>query len=196
MQVEHKSSGVRALFTDSLALAAQAATLLAAKNPDTAVIRVLRVTANRSYHDCVRRIAKESAPKNLFTLWIRENVVVCGTFDKPFDPERDTLEQLLESTPFDRARHFRTFTNARTTLAPENSAAIGRARGKTGAKVAATKKEIIRFLQNRAPEKFRSKHKLNGSLAHVAKRNTKPGLIAIVSALKHEHGITMDSARD
>lgn len=64
--------------------------------PGAMIIRVIRVTANDSWEDCVRSIAtKQDVPNNIYTLWICEDVPMCGRFN-PLNPSLSAIEQLLD----------------------------------------------------------------------------------------------------
>lgn len=57
---------------------------------------VIRVTANESWSDCVRSIAtQDDLPSNVYTLWIREDIGLCGRFN-PLNPDMSLVEQLLD----------------------------------------------------------------------------------------------------
>ena len=70
-------------------------------------IRILRATGNASYHSAIRKVAEESASgsshrsSSLFALWIREDVLMCGTFNRQPRPGMSLVQQLLDTRPFD-----------------------------------------------------------------------------------------------
>eukprot|EP00933_Yihiella_yeosuensis_P084141 TRINITY_DN98538_c0_g1_i1.p1 TRINITY_DN98538_c0_g1~~TRINITY_DN98538_c0_g1_i1.p1 ORF type:complete len:460 (+),score=79.02 TRINITY_DN98538_c0_g1_i1:99-1382(+) len=63
------------------------------------VLRILRATGNQSYHQTVSKVHDDHATgkclHNVFTLWIRENVTMCGYFDQPFSASEPLKPQLL-----------------------------------------------------------------------------------------------------
>lgn len=91
-------SGVSTFMSDNMKMVAEVGNMVAREHPSNVLIRVIRVTANESWSDCIRSIATEvNVPSNVYTLWIREDVPspICGSFN-PLDSEMSLVEQLLD----------------------------------------------------------------------------------------------------
>jgi len=94
--IKNRASGSSAFMSDHMKLVAEMGEMIAQANPGNIVIRVIRVTANESWADCVRSIATQhDLSSNVYTLWIREHVAICGSFN-PLNPEMSLVEKLLD----------------------------------------------------------------------------------------------------
>ena len=95
----HAGADSRASFSGATSLTAYLAEGAAnACKHDGVVVRVLRATGNRSLKQPIADILKERDTKraeNVFTLWIREDITVCGKFDTPYNPKKPLKEQLF-----------------------------------------------------------------------------------------------------
>jgi hypothetical protein len=100
MMARNRKTGTFAFTSDSIALVAELGEAMAKNHPTCMVVRVLRPTANSSYTEVIRDIASKSSPDNLFTLWIREEVFMCGSF-KPLRSDQSLIEQILDTREFD-----------------------------------------------------------------------------------------------
>ena len=99
--IKNRVSNTCVFATDNLEMVAAIAERLAADRPDEMVIRVLRVTANESWHDIIRKIATTSSvPDNFYTLWIRENIPTVGCFNPPREGQ-SLVQQLLDRERLD-----------------------------------------------------------------------------------------------
>jgi len=101
--VNHKISGVIAVWSESMEVVADLANECAQLRPDTLVLRVLRATGNANNHEEIREVVSQKSPDNVFTLWIREDVPTCGKFTRPLNPSDSLLTQLLDANPLDFA---------------------------------------------------------------------------------------------
>mmetsp|Transcript_26075 Transcript_26075/g.42616 ORF Transcript_26075/g.42616 Transcript_26075/m.42616 type:complete len:584 (-) Transcript_26075:100-1851(-) len=95
IQVQHESSFITSVWADNMQVVAELAEAIAQKRKDCIVVRVIRVTGNRSYHEIVRELATRKDSHNIFTLWIRESLCMCGKFN-PLDQKKALVEQLLD----------------------------------------------------------------------------------------------------
>jgi len=94
--VKNRVSGTSFFMSDDMKLVADMSEIIAHENPGNIVIRIIRVTANESWSDCVRSIAtQDNLSSNIYTLWIREDVALCGRFN-PLNPDMSLVEQLLD----------------------------------------------------------------------------------------------------
>ncbi len=94
--IKNRVSGTSVFMSDHMQLVAEVGKVIAEANLGQTVIRVIRVTANESWSDCVRSIAtQDDLPSNVYTLWIREHVPFCGRFN-PLNPDMSLVEQLLD----------------------------------------------------------------------------------------------------
>ena len=95
--IKNRVSDTSVFMSDYMELVAEIGEAIAEANPRNIVVRVLRITANESWSDCVRRIAtRTDLPSNLYSLFIREEVALCGSFN-PLDPDKSLVEQLLDT---------------------------------------------------------------------------------------------------
>eukprot|EP01083_Nonionella_stella_P146291 459961_1 len=78
--VSNRMSGARAIFADNITFVADIGEEMAKSNRDRFILRILRVTGNKSYRDSIQRIVMKEQLPNCYTLWIREDVAVCGQF--------------------------------------------------------------------------------------------------------------------
>ena len=98
--IKNRLSGTSVFMSDHMELVAELAHVIAENNPDHVVIRVIRVTGNESWAGCIRSIAtRDDVPSNVYTLWIREDVALCGRFN-PLNPDMSLVEQLLDVQEF------------------------------------------------------------------------------------------------
>ena len=98
--IKNRVSDTSVFMSDHMKLVAEIGVVIAQASPDNLVIRIIRVTANDSWSDCVRSIAtQDNLPPNVYTLWIREDVALCGRFN-PLDPAMSLVEQLLDKQEF------------------------------------------------------------------------------------------------
>ena len=88
-------------MSDDMRIVAEIGESMASANPKDLVIRVIRATANESWEEAIRCIATKPdlTPPNMFTLWIREDVPMCGQFN-PKNPSLSLVDQLLDRRPF------------------------------------------------------------------------------------------------
>lgn len=94
--VKNRVSGTSFFMSDDMKLVADMSEIIAHENPGNIVIRIIRVTANEFWSDCVRSIAtQDNLSSNIYTLWIREDVALCGRFN-PLNPDMSLVEQLLD----------------------------------------------------------------------------------------------------
>ncbi len=94
--IKNRLSGTSVFMSDNMQLVAEVGKMIAEANLDQKLIRVIRVTANESWSDCVRSIAtQDDLPSNVYTLWIREDEPFCGRFN-PLNPAMSLVEQLLD----------------------------------------------------------------------------------------------------
>jgi len=94
--VKNRVSGTCFFAYDNTETVARIGEHLAKARPNETVIRVLRATANESWADTIRRIAtKQDVPDNVYTLWIREEVPLCGRFNPPRE-QQSLVEKLLD----------------------------------------------------------------------------------------------------
>jgi len=99
MSTRHKASGIASVWSDDMRVVADLADSIADARKDCIVLRVLRaVGGNRK--EIVRKLASKPTPKNVFTLWIREDVVLCGKFNAP-KPGLSLVDQLCDCQKFD-----------------------------------------------------------------------------------------------
>lgn len=92
--VADDGAGVRAYWSDETQEIAEAAQIAATANPSFVCLRVLRVTGVSRF-DSIKKIATENVASNVFTLWIREDIDMFGTFRAP-RPELSLIEQLFD----------------------------------------------------------------------------------------------------
>jgi len=86
--------------TDNMRIVAEIGEKLGTERPDEMVIRVLRATANESWHGVIQRIVtKRDVPDNVYTLWVREDLVEVGRFNPPKD--QSLLRQLTDTEGHD-----------------------------------------------------------------------------------------------
>jgi hypothetical protein len=100
---------------DEMSLVADIAATLAEKHPDALVIRVLRATANPSYADTIQELATSETPKNMYCLWIREDIAQCGFFREQQE-DQSLVDRLLDSRPTDFVELLTTMNVRRTNL--------------------------------------------------------------------------------
>lgn len=91
----NRVSGTNAFTSDCISMVAAMGEAMATSDPKRMVIRVLRATGNSSYEESIREIAMKAPPENLFTLWIREDLTVCGSFHPPRS-DLSLVDQLLD----------------------------------------------------------------------------------------------------
>lgn len=94
--VQHKTSSITAVWSDSMTVLGKLAVDIVEKRPSCLVIRVLRATANESYRESIRELARQEHPQNMFTLWVREEIkLLLGGF-KALNKDMPLEEQLLD----------------------------------------------------------------------------------------------------
>lgn len=109
----HKATGVQGLFSDGMRVVADLAKSTAQAFPNSVILRVLRATANSSMRETIQKLATEKTPANVFTLWIREDLSVCGQF-RPATPGQSLAERLLDSVPATLESRLRDMMGQRT----------------------------------------------------------------------------------
>lgn len=102
MMASNRISGMHAFTADLISIVAEVGLDMAQKNPECTVVRVLRATGNKAYSDAFRNIATKTTPDNLYTLWIREDVSICGSF-KPPRSDLSLVDQLLDASSWEES---------------------------------------------------------------------------------------------
>jgi len=98
--IKNRISQTCTFMSDDMRVVAEIGEHIARNNPKDMVVRVIRATANETWGDSIHDIAtKHDTPKNMFTLWIREDVPMCGRFNPP-NPRLSLVEQLLDRSAF------------------------------------------------------------------------------------------------
>jgi hypothetical protein len=91
---------IRLLCSDEMSLLCPVVNELAKRNPRVLVVRVLRVLADESQTSYARQVALSPTPKNIITLWIREDTRAGSKF-RISRPTQSLADQLVDFKALD-----------------------------------------------------------------------------------------------